>query len=118
MRPKIKREAGGNEKIKGPERDPVEDRVDEQALPAEYVLKSRRPGRQDQPEHDDDGNGNGKCGNGMMSDPTAKRVAACRQPGSAFAAKRCGHLAPSPFARKLPERRRDGMLGSLIFVLA
>jgi hypothetical protein len=48
--PEDQREAGGDEEIERAERDPPEDRVEEDALAAEGLLEPLRPGGEHQPE--------------------------------------------------------------------
>ena len=78
------REAGGDQKIKSAERDAVEQGVDEQPLLAEYVLETRRPRRQHEPQRENHGDRDDERGDRMMSDPATKRVAARAPPLAAL----------------------------------
>ena len=91
---------------------PLKSALMKKALPAEHVLESRRPRCQDEPDHNDDRDGDDKCG--VPSDPATKRIAARRPLDSAVIAK---SVATSTLRRhrKLPEQRRFGMFSSLIF---
>ena len=92
------REAGGDEKIEAPESDAVEERVDEKTLLAEHVLEARRPGRQDEPERKDDGNGNDQRRQRVAADPAGHSVAAAGATHRFLIAKRCRHLQRLPWS--------------------
>ena len=98
MSPKISVKPGGDEKIKPAEGDAVEKRVDEEPLLPEHFLEARGPRRQDQPKREDHDNGDNQRGNGMMSDPAGKRVAAASAVGPPVIAKSRRHLPPSDAA--------------------
>ena len=67
--PEDQGEAGGDQKVQSAERDSVEQRVDEQPLFAEHVLKARRPGREHEPQKENHGNGDDQRPDGVTPDP-------------------------------------------------
>src|SRR5262249_46538954 len=54
---KDQRETGGHQKVESPERNAIEESVNEEPLGPKRLFEPRWPGGEDQPDHKNDGNG-------------------------------------------------------------